>query len=269
MFKAIGRWFKAIGYLLTGRIDEARRSIDSDPSVMKAKYAEIVETKKKKIRQYKQAVAGLITQQEKKLVKIKELTEEVEKLEKLKAGALAKAKKAVAGKSGEEAKSDPVYQKCLAAYNDFNSTLVEKKKRIDDLEGDIGEYKATISQHKIQLEHLLRDLEKAKYEAADAVADVIAAKEEKELADALSGISEDGTAAELENLRNLREEIKAEAKISKELAGTDTKVQEAEFLAFAQESEGNSEFDALIGLADEKDSGGVVKEKKEKSSLPE
>jgi phage shock protein A len=270
MFKAIGRWIKAIGYLITGRIDEARRAIDSDPAVVRAKFEEIIEEKKKKIRQYKQAVAGLITQQEKKLSKVRELTEEVNKLEKLKAGALAKAKKAVEGKSPEEAKKDETYQKCLAAYNDFNSTLNEKKKRIADLEEDIEGYQKTISQHKIQLEHLVRDLEKLKGELADTVADVVAAKQEKEIADALSGIAEDTTDAELEKLRNLREEIKAEAKISKELAGTDTKVQEAEFLAFAEESEVSSEFDELLGLAASKDKGIEKSDtKKMEESLPE
>ena len=277
MFKAIGRWIKAGGYLLTGQIDSARRVLDTNPHVIKAKYDAIVEDKIERIHQYKQAVAGLIAQEEKKLSKIKQLTSEVENLERLKAGALAKAKQTVeqlkvTGVSEEAIHDDENYKKCLTAYKDFNSTLSEKQERISELEADIEGYKNNISDHKIQLQQLLRDVEKVKAEAADTVADVITAKQEKELAETFAGIAKDGTAEELQNLREMRQELKAEAKITKELAGTDTKSQEAEFLEYARQSESTSEFDALIGLASEipapKETN-KEKEDKDSSALPE
>ncbi len=277
MFKAIGRWIKAVGYLLTGQIDSARRVLDTNPHVIKAKYDAIVEDKIERIHQYKQAVAGLIAQEEKKLSKIKQLTSEVENLERLKAGALAKAKQTVeqlktTGVSEEEIHDDENYKKCLTAYKDFNSTLSEKQERISELEADIEGYKNNISDHKIQLQQLLRDVEKVKAEAADTVADVITAKQEKELAETFAGIAKDGTAEELQNLREMRQELKAEAKITKELAGTDTKSQEAEFLEYARQSESTSEFDALIGLASEAPAPKETnkeKENKDSSALPE
>ena len=70
MFKAIGRWIKAVGYLLTGQIDSARRVLDTNPHVIKAKYDAIVEDKIERIHQSsKQAVAGLIAQEEKSSVR--------------------------------------------------------------------------------------------------------------------------------------------------------------------------------------------------------
>lgn len=277
MFKAIGRWIKAVGYLLTGQIDSARRVLDTNPHVIKAKYDAIVEDKIERIHQYKQAVAGLIAQEEKKLSKIKQLTSEVENLERLKAGALAKAKQTVeqlkaTGISEEAIHDDENYKKCLTAYKDFNSTLSEKQERISELEADIEGYKNNISDHKIQLQQLLRDVEKVKAEAADTVADVITAKQEKELAETFAGIAKDGTAEELQNLREMRQELKAEAKITKELAGTDTKSQEAEFLEYARQGESTSEFDALIGLASEAPAPKETnkeKEDKDSSALPE
>ncbi len=109
---------------MTGQIDEARRGLDSDPHVMRAKFDEIIKGKVNQIHTYKQAVAKLIAQQEKKLAKIKNLTEEVQKLENLKAGALAMAKQTVAklqaeGQTKEEIHANEEYQKCLTAYNDF------------------------------------------------------------------------------------------------------------------------------------------------------
>jgi len=276
MMGAIVRWFKAIGYLLTGRIDSARRVIDSNPHVIRAKYDQIVRDKVAQIHTYKQAVAGLIAQQENKIAKVKRLTDEIEKLERLKAGALAKAKQKVqqltsAGKSKEQIQADEDYKKCLAAYNDFSSTLTEKQDHITENERDIEGYAKTISEHKVQLQGLLRDVEKIRAESADAVADVITAKQERDLADMLSGIAKDSSSEELQRLRQLRQEIKAEARISKELAGTDTKAQEVEFLEYARQSTATSEFDSLIGLAEPTEAkAGPAPDRREKgSTLPE
>ena len=255
MFGAIGRWFKAVWYKLTGAMDQARRGLDTDPHVMRAKFDEIIKDKVNQIHTYKQAVATLIAQQEKKMAKVKSLTNEMQKLENLKAGALAMAKQAVAklqgeGKTNEVVHADPDYKKCLTAYNDFAATLTEKQDHIKDLEGDIGEYDGSIANHKINLQQLQRDIEKLKSEAADAVADVITSKEETELADMINGISKDGMGKELQNLRDLRHEMRAEARISREMAGTDTKVQEAEFLEYARSNTATDEFDALLGMAE-------------------
>ena len=101
MFGALGRWFKAVWYKVTGKIDESRRGLDTDPHVMRARYDDVIKGKVNQIHTYKQAVAKLIAQQEKKMAKVKSLTEEVNKLEDLKSGALAMARKAVAKLEGE------------------------------------------------------------------------------------------------------------------------------------------------------------------------
>lgn len=255
MFGAIGRWFKAVWYKLTGAMDQARRGLDTDPHVMRAKFDEIIKDKVNQIHTYKQAVATLIAQQEKKMAKVKALTQDVRKLENLKAGALAMAKQTVAklqgeGKTKEEVHADPEYKKCLTAYNDFAATLIEKQDHIKDLEGDIGEYDGSIANHKINLQQLQRDIEKLKSEAADAVADVITSKEERDLADMLNGISKDGMGKELQDMRDLRHEMRAEARVSREMAGTGTKVQEAEFLEYARSNTGTDVFDSLLGMAE-------------------
>ncbi|MBT8341672.1 MAG: hypothetical protein HKP58_02925 [Desulfatitalea sp.] len=254
MVRALFRWFKAVGFLLTGQIDSARQVLDTNPHVVRAKYDEILREKTDRIHQYKQAVAGLIAQQETKIVKVKGLTEEVQRLEDLKAGALAKAKQRVTQLQAEQAgkeriQHDEAYMKCLSAYNDFNSTLAEKQARIDELEADIAGYGSRIKEHKVQLQQLLREIEKLKSEASDAVAEIITARQEKEMADAFTGIAEDGTEKELQRMRELRQQVKAEARISSELAGTDTRKQEAEFLDYARKTAASDEFEALVGLA--------------------
>ena len=95
-----------------------------------------------------------------------------------------------------------------------------------------------------------RDIEKLKSEAADAVADVITAKEERDLSDMLNGISKDGMAKELQDMRDLRHEMRAEARVSREMAGTDSKAQESQFLEYARSNTATDEFDALLGVAE-------------------
>ncbi len=252
---AVWRYVKSFLYLITGQIDKSRKALDSNPNVMRAKFDDIIKGKVEQIHTYKQAVATLIAQQEKKMAKVKSLTEEVQKLENLKAGALAMAKQAVAklqgeGKTKEEVHADADYKKCLTAYNDFAATLEEKKDHIKDLEGDIAEYDGSIANHKINLQQLQRDIQKLKSEAADAVADVITAKEERDLSDMLNGISKDGMAKELQDMRDLRHEMRAEARVSREMAGTDSKAQEAQFLDYARSNTATDEFDALLGVAE-------------------
>ena len=274
MFRAIRRFFRAIGYLFTGKVDSATKEISRNPYAVQATYAQIIEDKKARIHQYKEAVSALIAQEEKKMATLTRLNDEVVKLERLKQGAAAKAKSLVAqlraqGVSEEEMRKNEEYMKCLSAFNDFNSTLEEKTARITELETDIGAYEKNIKDHKIQLQELLRELDRLRSEATDAVAEVITAKEEKEISDMISGISEDRTSKELQQMRDLRAEMRAEARVSRELAGTDTARSEAEFLEYARTEVASDEFDRLIGLAGEAETDEPAPEATERSKLPE
>ena len=250
MFRAIGRYFRALGYLVTGRIDEARRTLSTSPAVVQATYDRVIEEKTKRIHQYKEAVGAMIAQEEKKKTALKRLTEEVTHLKKLRDGAAAMARKVVERHNGdvEKVRQDPEYIKTQSAFKDFSSTLAEKEARCAELEEDIKNFNTNISQHKVQLQNLLREIEKIRSEKHETVAEMLTAKEEKEIADMLSGISKDRTHEELQELREVRDQAKATARVSREMAGLDSKRSEAEFLEYASKAEADSEFDALIGL---------------------
>ena len=271
MFKAIGRYFRAFGYLITGRIDESRRALSTNPAVVQATYDKVIEEKTKRIHQYKEAVGAMIAQEEKKKAALKRLTEEVEKARKLRDGAAAMARKVVARHNGDTdaVKADPEYQKCQAAFKDFSSTLAEKEAHCKELESDINDFEQNISDHKTQLKSLLREIDKIRGEKHETVAEMLTAKEEKEIADMLSGISKDRTNEELQELRDIRDHAKATARVSREMAGVDTQREEAEFLEYAAASESDSEFDALIGLAKEEQDSSATQESADKTRIPE
>lgn len=256
MFKAIGRFFRAIGYLFTGKVNSAADSISNNPTVISATYDKVIEEKKRRLNEYKDAISAMIAQEESKKDKLSTLTEEVQKLEKLKSGAAARAKQIVDKYSGDinAVKNDPEYVKCQSAFKDFSSTLLEKQKRATELEDDLKQLIGNVNGHKVQIQGLMRDLDKLKEEKHDAVADILSATEEKQIADMVNGISNDRTNEELHRLRDLRQKASANAKISRELAGLDTKKEEADFLEYAQKNAADDEFDALIGLSAKKES---------------
>jgi len=256
MFRAIGRYFRALGYLLTGRVDQARQAVSQDPAVVQATFDNIIQEKKKRISQYKDAVGAMIAQEEKKKAALKRLTADVEKQRKLRDGAAAMARKLVEKHNGnqEAVRNDPDYIKCQSAFKDFSSSLKEKEERALEIETDIQNFEVNIAGHKTQLQGLLREIDKLKTEKHETVAEILTAKEEKEISDMLSGISQDKTNEELQELREIRENAKATARISREIAGVDAKRSEEEFLEYASQSTVDSEFDALIGLTKESES---------------
>ena len=129
----------------------------------------------------------------------------------------------------------------------------ENRSALTELENEIEGAQADIETHKLQITSLHRDLEKIKSEQSEAVADLITAREQEEIADMLSGISMDGTSAELTRMREIRENAKGRSKVAQELAGTDSKSEEEEFLSAARSSSTNDEFDSLIFGAQQTD----------------
>ena len=275
MLGAIGRYFWAFVYLFTGRIDSARKELTKNPYLIQATFDRIIQDKTTRISQYKDAVATMITQQEKKLATIKNLGDEVNKLERLKEGAAAKAKTVVQklkgrGTSQEAIKHDEEYMKCLGAYNDLSSTLHEKNARITELEVDVGQLGDNIAKYKVQLQQVLREIDKLKGEAAATVADMITAKEEESIANMIAGISADRFAKELEDMRDVRDQQKAKARVARDLAGIDTQRQEAEFVEYVRSGVATEEFDRLIGLAQQTDGAAAPEPtEKTKTQLPE
>jgi chromosome segregation ATPase len=248
---AVAKYFRAVWYLMTFRVNKASETLRMNPGVVSANYDRIIEEKRKRLNQYKDAVSAMIAQEESKKEKLRALTEDVEKLEKLRSGAAAKAKKLVEQYAGnpEAIKNDPEYLKCQSAFKDFSSTLAEKQQRVTELEDDLKQLVANVSGHKTQIQTLMRELDKLKEEKHDAVAVVLSATEEKQIADMMTGLSNDRTSEELRELRELRQKASANARISRELAGLDTARAEADFLEYARSNEADDEFDALIGLA--------------------
>ena len=66
MFKAVGKYFRAIWYLVTFQIDKASETLRMNPGVVSANYDRIIDEKRKRLNQYKDAVSAMIAQEESK-----------------------------------------------------------------------------------------------------------------------------------------------------------------------------------------------------------
>lgn len=258
MANGFTRFFKAIWYTLTGRAHESADRMMENPEAARGAFEDIISDKKGNINRYKQAIGQLIALVEQKKSRVKSLTDEVENLEELKAGAIAKAQQTAAdlqkeGMAPEEVKQHAEYTRCVTAYQEFNSNLEDKTRQISELENDIEEAQVGIDNHKVQITGLHRDLQQIKEEQSETVADLISAREQEEINDMLSGISMDGTSAELTRMREIREQAKGRSKVAQELAGTDSRAEEQEFLEAARSSSTSDEFDALIFGAQQTD----------------
>lgn len=258
MANGITRFFKAIWYTLTGRAHESADRMMENPEAVRGAYEDIIRDKQGNVQRYKQAIGQLMALVEQKKGTLKSLTDDINRLEDLKSGAIAKAKTTAAelqrsGMAPEEVKQHAEYVRCVTAYNDFHSTLEEKNARVIELEADIERAQQDIEAHKLQITSLHRDLNKIKTEQSEAVADLITAREQEDIADMLSGISMDGTSAELTRMREIREKAKGRSKVAQELAGTDSRSEEEEFLTAARTTAASDEFDSLIFGAQQTD----------------
>lgn len=249
MFKAIFKVLRALGYLLTGRVNKSYETLAGNSLVIGATYDSIIESKKNRLNEYQSAIAVMIASEEKKKLRLEEITKEIEKLQRLKTGALSKAKEIASKFNNDEAvKKDAEYLKCQSAYKDFTSSLNEKEKHALELENDLKALGVDLLRHKNSLTSLVRELEKIKTEKGEAQADIISAQESKKIAQLISGISTDETSKDLEQIRDFRNQVKAEARTARELAGVENENVENEFLEYATHSEVEDEFDRLIGI---------------------
>lgn len=252
MFKALRRFIRNIGYYLSGGLISASESMETNPTVMHGGYQDVIDDKRNKAQRLQHAISKVSAIKSKKVAEIKQITDELKGLRDEESGALALGKKReddlkAQGKTEAEIDADPEWKEWLAAYENALTTADEKDKRIATLEADITDLQKTEDEDLHQLKMLAREVEKLEIEQGEAVADVIASKEIKDIADVHSGLANDGTAETLRQLRSRRVEMKAGAEIARKVAGTDASLQRDKLRRAAQSSVAGQDFRSKMG----------------------
>jgi phage shock protein A len=249
----MGRYFRALWYLVTGRFKKAADALSENKYVMEATYDRSIEKNTGRIQTVKTNVASLIRLNEENKEKLGAKMKAQEHQAKVKAGALQMAKDRAAalqaqGKTPDQIKADAEYIKCQAGYAAADKEWKRLDGEIDEIEAKIAEREGQINQYKVELQNMQRNIDNLKEEKHEAIADVAVAQQERDIADALNGLSSDTTDQDLQAVREARKRVKAEAKVSKELAGTNARNVDNEFANYAEKAGANDEFASLIGL---------------------
>lgn len=255
------RLIKAMFYVLTGRLRKAAEALSQNEYAMSAEYDEVIKEKQERGQRLANAVGTLIAQEESKKSQMEALEKEIDKHETLVRGAVAKLQAYVKeqqgkGVSQEDIKSSGEYKRLMTHHNNFKSTLDEKNKRMDELETSAKDLESQIADHETQLKVINQEIGKIRDEKGEAIADVVSAQAEKEIADALTNIGQDTSGDRLRELRERRSKVKADAKLARKMSGATDVAVDQEFMNAAGAAEMDSELDNLLfgGDSDNKDS---------------
>jgi len=254
MFKAMGRYIKALCAMCVGNMDGARRHLNTNKHVIAATFDEMKDDQVASVQAMSEAVAAMIANKERKIAKAKTLSERVAENVEMRDGALAmieelKGEYDLTTTEGQEAlKATEDYQEAAGAYAGLKSEIEDDESTIAELELAVSEDEEQLSSRLAQLGQMKDQIEKIKEEKHATIADVESAKQEKAVNDMINGISQNDSGERMQEMREMRNQMKAEVVVGRKLAGTDTNARKAKFKKFAKRKNASSEFDDLLGL---------------------
>jgi predicted nucleic acid-binding Zn-ribbon protein len=268
MVKLFRKWLAAIRGFFLGK----SAALNDNVHVIKATFEDAKNKLITRIRNINDALGKLIATKESKLEEIEELEKQCAELELALQGAERLGNKRgqelkSQGKTKEEILQDPEYIRCRAGYQDAESTLNERRKRIKDLEDTVDTNSATLATYQSELQTLKGELERLSSEEAEHIADVESTKALMEANEMLAGISENTVDKDLSEIRKRRKELRGQAKATQQLAGTDSKRATESFIEFAKQEQAASKFDSLMEWDETKPETKI--ESREASQLPE
>ncbi len=242
------KWLRSVWNRILRRERAPRPGLE-----IRSGYEKLIEEKATRIQRYREALAKLEAQWEKRRDKISDQQESLERLARSREEAQAASTRIVeelkaAGHSPEAIKAHAGYRQALAAYTDRSVDLEEELERLREDEGEADELHQKIRQHDAQLEVLVGELEELREEARDMEAELTLTELEQELIDIRTGVARADLARQREKmLRSVRAK-RAELKVTKRLAGVARESDDLEYLQRAREVSAARDLEAKLGL---------------------
>lgn len=257
MFRAIRRYFGAFFALLSGGIDGARRKLNENPNVIAATFDDIRDQQIASVKSMSDAVAEMIAAKERKVVKVATLTERCADNSEMRDGALAmidelkgqfdlSTEKGISSLKGTED-----YQEAAGAFESLSKEINDDESTLEELELAIAEDEKQLANRLSQLGTMKDEIEKIKSEKQETIADVESAKQERRINDMINGISQNDSGERLQEMRDLRNKMKAQVVVGRKLAGTESASRKDKFKKFANKRKAATEFDNLLGIGKE------------------
>jgi len=233
IFASISRFIFTLGGLLASKVDDGSDAIVSTPAGVKAAYRQTRDKWTKQYHDVRDAVSQLMMVMEQKLAEIKSLEEEERNLEVKKRGAVEKFRET----------KDEKYQK---AFQDYHTRDAEVERRLAELQTETQTLRTQIDRYKGQLTEMQAQIVNLDKKEAEAIADIVSAKQITALNDRMSNLSTTLEDENLQAIEKIRQKAKAKAKLSEELAGTDRRELDREVMAAGMTNAAQDEFSRLL-----------------------
>jgi chromosome segregation ATPase len=233
MFRSIVRFITTLGGLLSTKIDEETDSIATTPSGISSAYRSARNSWTRQYQEVRDAVSQLMMVMEQKSADIKRIEKEQQELEIKKRGAVEKFRQT------REEKYQTLFQDMHNKLGENDQRLLTLNAEVKDLQGQVANYKKRL----LEMDAQIKDLDRKE---AEAIADIVSSKQIVELNDRMANL---GTSLQDENLQAIertRQRLKARAKLSDELAGTDRSALEAEVMAAGMTDNAMDEFNKML-----------------------
>lgn len=251
--ESVGRFFRAVATVLTFGLVKFSERVEQDPRAIKLDYEDVIKQKATAAEQLKNALGGLIGQQEMIIGQHKEVLSTIAGLERERDGFYAlmeERRDALRGKgtADEQITQDAEMARYIAAYNDASSTLEAKKQHAEDLKSQIDGLQTSIDNTVIQGQQLAREVQRLQAEKHEAVASMVVNQNLDRINSALAGIATNGADDRLAGLRQRVAEMRGRAAAAERIAGTDVTVDREKARQAAMRHATNAELLGKLGL---------------------
>jgi chromosome segregation ATPase len=236
---ALGQARAGLGGLLSSQVDEGTDALTSTPAGIKSAYRMTRDKWKKQYHDVRDAVSQLFLVMEQKRQETAKLEKEAAELEVMKKGAIEKFK------STREEKYQQAFQAAHVRQGEVQARLSQLTTEVADIERQTERYKLKLT----EMQRSIQDLDK---QEAEAIADIVSSKQIVELNDRMSNLSTTLHDENLQAIEKNRQKMKAKAKLSDELVGSDTAQIESEIMAAGMSGDAMDEFNKMLAESEMK-----------------
>ena len=185
------------------------------------------------VAQYEQVIEG-------RRIELEELDKRESILIQQRDGALAKAEEAQTKNNQED------LTKHKAAFMRFQDELNQIEARKEEIKSEVSVGEEQMKTYLLQLTKMQDDIRKLSAQKAQAIADFVSSQKIMDLNNRLRGLTSTGEAGPIDAVLKANQELKAQARISSKLAGTDVAVQDNEYAAAGRSSTADTQFEQMM-----------------------
>lgn len=233
IFRSLFRFVTTLGGLLSSKVDEGTDALLTTPAGIKAAFKSTRDTWTRQYHEVRDAVSQLLMVMEQKRAEIEKLQQELKDAEIRKRGAVEKFK----------ATKEEKYQ---VAFSQTHTRIGEIEARLQVLNTEVVQMEKRVDGYKLRLTEMQANINKLEKQEAEAIADIVSGKQIVDLNDRLQNLSTSLHDQNLQAIEKARQKVTAKAKLSDQLAGTDTAQIDREVMAAGLSGDAADEFSRML-----------------------